>query len=316
MSDLPPPPGPDGGRTPPPQPPSVPPPPGGAAAAPGGDPVGDGHVRIDRRTPLSRVRSPYGLWIATFSVLIFVGPNLAVLAAGGLAEGLETVTRPSTAELIFSLAVTLVFQIGIFLAALLPLLAAGRPFRRLFGPTRGTALMWAVGIGVGVVTSVVALSINAGLALLLEAEEPVEQQILQDALAGGVPLVLAALIAVVAAPVTEEVIFRGVLFRALTGKFGLWVAAVVSSVVFAVIHFEIVFSQPIALAGLFAVGMLLALAYHVTGSLLVPVLGHAVFNAVSLSLAIIVDRLGLDELEPVAVLVVVADRIASVVAGG
>ena len=315
MSDLPPPPGPDDGRAGQPQQPPLPPP-GPSAAGPGGGPVASDRVRTSQRTPLSRVPSPYGLWIATFSVLIFIGPNLAVLAAGGLADGLETVTRPSTAELIFSLAVTLVFQIGIFFAALLPLLAAGRPFTRLFGPTRGTALMWAIGIGAGVLTSVVALSVNASLALLLEAEDPVEQQILQDALAGGAPLVLAVLIAVVAAPITEEVIFRGILFRALAGKFGLWVGAVASSVVFALIHFEIFFSQPIALAGLFTVGMLLALAYHLSGSLLVPVLGHAVFNAVSVSLALIIDRLGLDELEPVAALGVVAERVVSVVAGG
>ncbi len=307
MSDLPPPPDPDSGRPAQPQQPPVPPPPGPAAA---------GWTRSRQRTPLSRVRTPYGMWIATFSVLIFIGPNLAVLAAGGLADGLETVTRPSSAELIFSLAVTLVFQVGIFFAALLPLLAAGRPFTRLFGPTRATALMWAFGIGAGVLTSVVALSVNASLALLLEAEEPVEQQILQDALAGGVPLVLAVLIAVVAAPVTEEVIFRGVLFRALAGKLGLWLGAVLSSVVFALIHFEILFSQPIALAGLFTVGMLLALAYHLTGSLLVPVLGHAVFNAVSVSLALIIDRLGLDELEPVATLAVAMVRVAVAAVGG
>ena len=241
------------------------------------------------------------MWLALLSITIFVSPNLALLAIGGM-EAAEAVERPSSGQLVFSLAVTLIFQLAIFLLALLPLLIAGRPYRRLLGPTRGTGVMWAIGLGAGIATSVVALSVNAGLAILLEAEDPVEQQILQDALAGGVPLLLAILIAVVAAPITEEVLFRGVLFRALADKLGLWVGAILSSAVFALIHFEIVFSQPIALAGLFTVGLLLAFAYHVTGSLLVPIVGHAVFNAVSLTLAILVDRLGLDELEQVAVL--------------
>ncbi|MFW6009741.1 MAG: CPBP family intramembrane glutamic endopeptidase [Actinomycetota bacterium] len=262
------------------------------------------------------MRSPYGLWIATFSVLIFMAPNLAVLAAGGLAEGLEGGRTVSSPELVFSLAVTLVFQIGIFLAALLPLLAAGRPYTRLLGPTRGTAVMWAVGLGVGVATSLAALGVNASLALLLEADEPVEQQVLQDALAGGAPLVLAALIAVIVAPVTEEAIFRGVLFRALAGRLGTGVGMVLSAAVFALIHLEILFSQPIALSGLFVVGVALAVAYHLTGSLVVPIVGHAVFNAVSLMLALLIDRLGLDELEQVATLVASTVRSILVALGG
>lgn len=313
MSEPPPPPG-AGRGGPASRGPAVPPPPAPPPVAPpgvgpsDGDPVVEGRARTRQRTPLSRVRSPYGLWIATFSLLIFIGPNLAVLAAGSLAEGLEAAGSASRPELVFSLAVTLVFQVGIFLAALLPLLAAGRPFARLFGPTRGTALMWAIGLAVGVATSLAAFGVNASLALLLEAEEPVEQQVLQDALAGGVPLVLAAAIAVIVAPVTEEVIFRGVLFRALAGRLGIGIGLVVSAALFAVIHFEILFSQPIALSGLFVVGLALALAYHLTGSLVVPVVGHAVFNAVSLTLAVLIDRLGLDELEQVATLVTPAVR--------
>ena len=298
MTQTPPPPPPPPEGRPPDGPPS-----GGSAAGShlDPDPVGSGQIRTRDRTPLSRVRSPYAIWVALLSVAIFVSPNLALLAIGGM-EAAEVMERPSTGQLVFSLAVTVVFQIAIFLLAMLPLLIAGRPYRRLLGPTRGTAVMWAIGIGAGVATSVVALSVNAGLAILLEAEDPVEQQILQDALAGGVPLLLAVMIAVIVAPITEEVLFRGVLFRALGDRFGVWVGAIVSSAVFALIHFEILFSQPIALAGLFTVGLLLAFAYHLTGSLLVPILGHAVFNAVSVTLAILVDRLGLDELEQVAVM--------------
>lgn len=274
---------------------------GSGAADGGGDPVASGQVRTTTRTPLSRVPSPYGLWIASFAILIFSAPNLAVLAAGQLSDGVEAVARPSSAQLVFSLLVTLIFQVAISLAAMLPLLAAGRPWSRLLGPTRATGVMWAVGLGVGLGVAVVAFTVNGALAVLFEVEEGVEQQILQDALAGGAPTVLAVIITVVVAPLAEEVLFRGVLFRAMAARLGLWVGAVLSSAVFAVIHFEILFSQPIALAGLFVVGLLLAFAYHLTGSIVVPILGHAVFNAISLTLALFVDRLGLEDLERVAV---------------
>jgi uncharacterized protein len=101
---------------------------------------------------------------------------------------------------------------------------------------------------------------------------------------------------VVVAPLVEEVIFRGVLFRALADRINLPVGLVLSSAIFAGIHIEVVASQPFALVGLFTVGFLLALAYHLTGNLMVAVLGHAVFNAISLGLAVLADRLDLEEL--------------------
>lgn len=239
--------------------------------------------------------TPYPVWIGLASLFIFTSPNLVVLALGGVGQGTEAVARPGSAELVFALVVTLVFQVVIFAVAMLPVLAAGRPYRRVFGPTRRSAVMVAVGLGVGVAVAIVAYTLNAILVGAFGSGQPVEQQLLNDALAGGAPTVLAVLVAVVAAPVTEELVFRGVLFRALDGRLGLHIAAVLSAAVFAGIHFEILFSQPFALGGLFVVGLGLAYAFHVTGSLLVPILAHAVFNGISVSLAIIADRLGLDE---------------------
>jgi len=250
-------------------------------------------VRTDERTPLDRVPSPYGLLIALATVLIFVAPNLLVLAFDGFADGPGTTALPEGPELIFGLVVTIVLQLTVFALSLLPLLIAGRPFRRLLGPTRSTGLMWAIGLGVGIVTVIVTYTVNAVFVLSFGDGEAVEQEVLDIALAGGAATVLAILLAVVLAPITEEIVFRGVLFRALDHRFGMWPAAVLSSAVFAVIHFEVLFSQPLALVGLFTVGILLAIAYHRTGSLLVPILGHAVFNAVSVSLALLVEQLDL-----------------------
>jgi membrane protease YdiL (CAAX protease family) len=161
---------------------------------------------------------------------------------------------------------------------------------RLLGPVRPGWLQVALGLGVGVVGTIGAYTINAILVTLVGAEDPVEQEILQEVLVGGRATILAILVAVVMAPLVEEVLFRGLLFQSMRRRVGLWPAALLSTAVFAVVHVEIIFSQPVALAGLFALGTFLAWAFHRTGSLVVPIIGHAVFNGISLLLAVVADR--------------------------
>jgi membrane protease YdiL (CAAX protease family) len=277
---------------PPPPPPAGPPPASGPPA--GRQPVGPRQaLRSDERTPLDVVGSPYGVVVALLTVAIFIAPNLLVLAADGFADGPGTTALPEGPELIVGLVITIALQLFVFALSLLPLLIAGRPFRRLFGPTRSTGTMWAIALAVGIVTVIVTYAVNAIFVLTFGDGEAVEQQVLDIALSGGAATALAILLAVVLAPVTEEIVFRGVLLRALAAKVGMWPAAILSSAVFAVIHFEVLFSQPLALVGLFTVGLLLAIAYHRTGSLLVPMVGHAVFNGVSVGLALLANQLDL-----------------------
>ena len=238
--------------------------------------------------------SPYGLWIALFSVAIFTSPNLLLLGIAGT-DAVETVALESAGLIVLNLLVGLVLQLVVFGVALLPLLAAGRPYNRVLGPTRTTGAMVGIGLASGLVVAIAAYTLNAVAVLVTGTEEPVQQQLLQDALAGGLPLVLVGVLAVIVAPLVEEVIFRGVLFRALADRINLGAGLVLSSAIFALIHVEVVLSQPVALIGLFTVGLLLAVAFHLTGNIMVPILGHAVFNAISLSLTVAVDRLDLDE---------------------
>jgi uncharacterized protein len=179
--------------------------------------------------------------------------------------------------------------LGITLA-LLYLIARRRLTWRILGPVRPSWLLVAIGLGVGVVGTIGAYTINAILVTALGAEDPVEQEVLQEVLAGGRTMIVALIVAVVMAPLVEEILFRGLLFQALRRRVGLWPAALLSTAIFAVIHVEIVFSQPVALAGLSALGVFLAWAFHRTGSLVVPILGHAVFNGMSVLLAIVADR--------------------------
>ena len=243
--------------------------------------------------------SPYSILLAAVVVVIMSAPNVVFyLLDRALAGRVPVSAEPTQGSLVFGLIVAMVLQLIIFLAAMLPLLIRRRLDKRLFGPSQPTGSWLALGFGLvaGIIALFAAYGVNIVLSLVTGLEDPVEQQLLQDALAGGLTLLLAGVIAVVVAPIVEEIVFRGVLFRALADRIGLWTGAIISSALFALIHIEVVTSQPVALGGLFAVGLALALAFHYTGNLLVPIVGHAVFNAASLSLALVVDRLGLDEL--------------------
>lgn len=101
----------------------------------------------------------------------------------------------------------------------------------------------------------------------------------------GPLLVLLGLLICVGAPLFEELMFRGLLLRALAGRLaglgprlGPVVAVVLTGVVFGLVHFEAL--QLLALAGF---GMVLCLLAWRTGRLGPGIVAHAAFNAVSLA---------------------------------
>jgi len=94
----------------------------------------------------------------------------------------------------------------------------------------------------------------------------------------GVRLYLLAL-AVAIAPVFEELFFRGILLPALARRVGAGGAVILTSLVFAAFHVHLPSFLP-----LFLIAVAFALAYLYTGSLLVPMVMHGVFNAVNLIL--------------------------------
>lgn len=81
------------------------------------------------------------------------------------------------------------------------------------------------------------------------------------------------LLAVVVAPIVEESVFRGGVYRYFKGKTSIFVSLLISGLVFGLIHFNIQ-----SLPGLVAVGVCLGLAYELSGSLRVSIFFHAFFN--------------------------------------
>ena len=86
-----------------------------------------------------------------------------------------------------------------------------------------------------------------------------------------------ALLAVVAAPMFEEMFFRGLAYPALKQKIGPWPALAVTSLVFAAIHLHAPSFVPLC-----ALAVGLTLAYEATGNLTVPIVMHGLFNLMSI----------------------------------
>lgn len=85
--------------------------------------------------------------------------------------------------------------------------------------------------------------------------------------------------AVLIAPVAEETIFRGFLYGVTKRFSDRWFAAIFTSLVFACVHRHVGSTVP-----LFTLAMGFAIAYEVTGCLLVPIAMHSLFNLLNLAL--------------------------------
>lgn len=85
--------------------------------------------------------------------------------------------------------------------------------------------------------------------------------------------------AVVIAPLSEEVLFRGVIYGVLKRYTDAPFAALSSSLMFAVIHMHVGSLMP-----LWILAVLFCIAYELTGCLLAPMLLHMIFNGTSILL--------------------------------
>jgi len=96
-------------------------------------------------------------------------------------------------------------------------------------------------------------------------------------------------IVVIAAPVAEEIVFRGVLLPSLVAHIGEGRAIAVTAVVFSAMHLNMFSFLPILL-----VGWVLAWLYLRSGSLWVSIVGHSAFNALGVVVVLMLRwRIGL-----------------------
>ena len=135
------------------------------------------------------------------------------------------------------------------------------------------------GVVVGVVTQYAALLVYlpllwSGLLSADDVSKPARD--ITDKATDAPGVVLLVLIVVVAAPICEELFFRGLVLRAIDRRYGRRWAIAGSSVVFAAAHFE-----PLQFPALFLFGLVTAIYATRTGRLAPGMWAHMAFNGVA-----------------------------------
>jgi membrane protease YdiL (CAAX protease family) len=109
---------------------------------------------------------------------------------------------------------------------------------------------------------------------------------------GGDPIAISLLVAlaILLAPIVEEIVFRGCVYRFLKSQTTLLPAQILSGCVFSFMHWNLMSFVPLVIVGVF-----LARVYEKSGNLMVAIWFHAFFNAFSLLMLFIT---GLSEAIP------------------
>ena len=76
-------------------------------------------------------------------------------------------------------------------------------------------------------------------------------------------------------PVSEEMTFRGVVFGQIRREFGPWLSVFISAVMFGILH-----GISVHIGYAIVCGIIIAACYHLTDSLIAPIILHAIFNII------------------------------------
>lgn len=215
--------------------------------------------------------APAGVFLAFAATGLFSALILGVVSAtGAAATDAPGVTLGLTAvqDLTFiAAAAGVAASAGAFGPAVLGL----RPV------SRRTLTLW---VGAGLV-AFLAFALAWTQLTGLEAEQDTLKSLGTDASTAN--LVATAIVVVGLAPVAEEILFRGLAFRALRNALPVWAAAAAIGIGFGMIHYTGPDSVGV-LVPLAVLGALFCLLYEWTGSLWPPIALHVVNNALALSL--------------------------------
>lgn len=101
---------------------------------------------------------------------------------------------------------------------------------------------------------------------------PDYSKVSQDMVA-GMNSILGILAVVLFAPIFEEILFRGLIFKELYKSSSLWLALILQAIIFGVAH-----GNKLQFIYTFILGLALALTYHWTKSIITPIILHCTYN--------------------------------------
>jgi membrane protease YdiL (CAAX protease family) len=230
--------------------------------------------------------SGWSLPEASLPLLAMLTAFVSTALAVALARRMSLLPPDSLAHIALVLRTLLVPSVGLVVIARL-LRRRNQSWRSAFGlPTQAATFRSLVSCGAAAYLAAMPLILSgmiAARALLRRfGHELAPQEALQILFDPQQPLwlqVYLVVIAVAGAPLFEETVFRGLLLPALARPFGFPAAAALASLVFAALH-----SHAPSLLPLWILGVSFSLGYACSGSLLVPVTTHILFNGVNLML--------------------------------
>lgn len=166
------------------------------------------------------------------------------------------------------------------LTALVPVAALGfwSAKRRPRWSAAGVRPLWFVALGLTAFGGTIVLGELANLTSALVPLPPNLAQLFNRLTEG--PWTISLFTIALVAPLTEELLFRGVLLRGLADRYGAGAGILMTSALFALFHLNV--WQAL---GAFAAGLYLGWIFLRTGSVLYPMLVHGVFNGLPVALA-------------------------------
>lgn len=201
-------------------------------------------------------------------LLVFDQPLLKEALRGGASP-------PLTAPVIlFSLGSTFIAHLVILAISWQVVTGGGqRPFRATLGWGWHTQFKWIHAIGLALFM----LLLGKLFEKVLPHGETDFEQLLRLGLAVRVGV---AILAVLTAPIVEEVVYRGILYTALESRAGDVTSIVVVALLFGVVHMPQYQGSWAAIAAVLALSLVLTLLRAATGKLLPCVATHFVFNGI------------------------------------
>ena len=216
---------------------------------------------------------PWAAGLALFSA--FFGITLLATLVAVVSRDSDALSDPSPGV---NLALTFA-QDFIFIGAAIGIaFVVARPTAADFGLVAPPRRWRAIGLIFGVWVGFLVVSAIWVQALGLNDTQELPERLGAD---GSTLNVIAVIVLItVFAPLGEELLFRGFVFRSLCNWRGLWPAAILSGVLFGSIHVGSAPAGFLVPLGLFGLG--LCLLYHYSGSLYPCIALHALNNSVAL----------------------------------
>lgn len=230
-----------------------------------------------------------GVWLASFLLLATV--PLLVLIPYALNKGINLQDGEALKTFLLNDSFALLLQIVLVIPVHALTLALSWAvvtnfnkfsFRETLGWQWGGFKIWHI------VAIIVAFFLLAALLTSIFGEQ--ENDLVRILKSSRTAVYFIAFMATFTAPIVEEVVYRGILYSAFQKKFGILVGVIVSSVLFAAVHFYQYWEDMTALILVSLLSLILTLIRVKTSNLLPCIILHTVFNGIQ-SLMLLLEPL-------------------------